>query len=96
MDSISRQRRDPLVERSKDGYYHLGDIDLRLRVGNSGDWKSYSTAFARTPIIALPASSGTLAAADLAPTLPCQYSTSDHAYVVSRRGKSCAPICSEE
>jgi Family of unknown function (DUF5695) len=61
---------DLLVERSKDGYYHLGDIDLRLRTGNSGDWKSYSTAHARTPVIALPASSGTFAAADLAPTLP--------------------------
>ena len=27
---------DLLVERSKNGYYHLGDIDLRLRTGNSG------------------------------------------------------------
>ncbi len=35
---------DLLVERSKNGYYHLGDIDFRLRAGTSGDWKSYSTA----------------------------------------------------
>ena len=34
---------DLLVERSKDGYYHLGDIDLRLRAGGSAEWKSYST-----------------------------------------------------
>src|SRR6185503_4486780 len=28
---------DLLVERSRDGYYHLGDIDLRLRLGTSGE-----------------------------------------------------------
>ena len=61
---------DLLVERSKDGYYHLGDIDLRLRTGNSGDWKSYSTALVRSAVIALPATGHILAAADLAPTLP--------------------------
>jgi hypothetical protein len=61
---------DLLVERSKDGYYHLGDIDLRLRTGNSGEWKNYSTALARTPITVLPTPAQTLAAADLAPTLP--------------------------
>jgi hypothetical protein len=61
---------DLLVERSTDGYYHLGDIDLRLRRGDSGDWTSYSTALARAPVIALATSSETLAAADLAPTLP--------------------------
>jgi Family of unknown function (DUF5695) len=61
---------DLLVERSKDGYYHLGDIDLRLRTGSSGEWKNYSTALARTPVTALPTSAQILAAADLAPTLP--------------------------
>jgi hypothetical protein len=61
---------DLLVERSKDGFYHLGDIDLRLRTGNSGEWKNYSTALARTPVTALPTSAQILAAADLAPTLP--------------------------
>jgi hypothetical protein len=61
---------DLLKERSQDGYYHLGDLDLRLRVGNSGEWKSYSTAFARQPVKALPASAPILAAADLSPTLP--------------------------
>src|SRR5215472_6541130 len=34
---------DLLIERSRDGYYHLGDIDIRLRSGNSGDWQNYST-----------------------------------------------------
>jgi hypothetical protein len=61
---------DLLIERSRDGYYHLGDIDLRLRPGNSGEWKSYSTALVRTPVAALPSMSPTLAAADLTPTLP--------------------------
>ena len=61
---------DLLKERSQDGYYHLGDLDLRLRAGKSSDWKSYSTALARQPVTALPASAPTLAAADLSPTLP--------------------------
>ena len=61
---------DLLIARSKDGYYHLGDIDLRLRTGGSGEWKNYSTALARTPVTALPAQAQILAAADLAPTLP--------------------------
>src|ERR1700746_145549 len=33
---------DLLVERSRDGYYHLGDLDLRLRPGTSGEWERYS------------------------------------------------------
>src|SRR5580693_2378050 len=61
---------DLLVERSPDGYYHLGDIDLRLRTGNSGDWKDYSTALERIPVTALPTPAEILARADLAPTLP--------------------------
>ena len=61
---------DLLVERSQDGYYHLGDLDLRVRSGGSGAWKNYSTALARMPVTALPASSEVLAAADLSPTLP--------------------------
>src|SRR5437660_8592968 len=61
---------DLLVERSKDGYYHLGDLNLRVRIGNSGAWKNYSTAVARQPVISLPASGTTLAVADLSPTLP--------------------------
>jgi hypothetical protein len=61
---------DLLIARSKDKYFHLGDITLRLRTGNSGDWKSYSTAEARMPVTVLPAAKETLAAADLTPTLP--------------------------
>ncbi|HEX7893536.1 MAG TPA: DUF5695 domain-containing protein, partial [Terriglobales bacterium] len=61
---------DLLVERSQNGYFHLGDITLRLREGGSGEWQNYSTATKREPVTALPTSSGTLASADLAPTLP--------------------------
>lgn len=61
---------DRLVARSNNGYYHLGDIDLRLRVGNTGPWQSYSTAFHREPVKALPVQGDQLASADLAPTLP--------------------------
>jgi hypothetical protein len=61
---------DLLVERSKDSYFHLGDMTLRLRTGNSGEWKNYSTAATRTPVTALPTSQGALASADLTPTLP--------------------------
>ena len=64
---------DLLIERSENGYYHLGDIDLRLRVGTSGDWKGYSTAFSREPVVALPVSPGILASANLAPTLPAGF-----------------------
>jgi hypothetical protein len=61
---------DLLVARSKDGYFHLGDLTLRLRTGTSGDWKNYSTAATRHPVLPLPVSKGVLAAADLAPALP--------------------------
>ena len=61
---------DILVERSQDGYEHLGDLDLRIRAQEGSEWKSYSTAVARAPVNALPVSAGELAAADLAPTLP--------------------------
>jgi hypothetical protein len=67
---------DLLVARSQNGFYHLGDIDLRLRTGESGEWKGYSTALARTPVTALSTGNsatiqaGILASADLSATLP--------------------------
>ena len=59
---------DILVERSQDGFDHLGDLDLRLRSGE-GEWKGYSTSLARHPVTPISVSSGELASADLAPTL---------------------------
>jgi len=64
---------DLLTERSLNGYFHLGDITLRLRTGESEDWKNYSTAAVPTPVNMLPASANVLAAADLTPTLPADF-----------------------
>jgi hypothetical protein len=66
---------DQLIVRSQNGYYHLGDLDLRLRTAPSDPWRDYSTALAREPVTPLPApppapSGSLLASADLAPTLP--------------------------
>jgi len=61
---------DILVARSQNGYYHLGDIDLRVRAANAGEWKNYSTSVSRVPVKALPPSAPIVAAADLTPTLP--------------------------
>src|SRR5579862_410614 len=61
---------DLLTERSQNGYFHLGDITLRLRTDDSTEWKNYSTSSARTPVKTLPASANVLAAADLTSTLP--------------------------
>jgi hypothetical protein len=61
---------DLLVERSQNGYFHLGDITLRLRTAASAEWNNYSTANERTPVKPLATSQTILAASDLAPTLP--------------------------
>ena len=62
-----------LAARSVDGYYHLGDIDLRLREVGATEWRPYSTAVKRTPLTALPNKSGELARHDLRPTLPADF-----------------------
>lgn len=61
---------DLLIDRSQNGYFHLGDVTFRLRAGRSGAWKNYSSATTRTPVNVLPASEGELAAADLSPAFP--------------------------
>src|SRR5215467_12528320 len=61
---------DLLVARSQNGYFHLGDLTLRVRTGTSGEWKNYSTAAKRQPLTPLPNAPDTLIAADLASTLP--------------------------
>jgi hypothetical protein len=61
---------DLLTERSQNGFFHLGDLTLRLSAEGSSAWSNYSTAAARAPVRPLPASANTLAAADLAPSLP--------------------------
>ncbi len=61
---------DWLERRAADGYFHLGDLTLRLRWDGSDGWRHYSTAAARQPVQPLPTQPPALAAADLAPTLP--------------------------
>jgi hypothetical protein len=61
---------DLLIARSQNGFFHLGDITLRLRTSNAKSWKNYSSAAERQPVNALPASGSVLTAADLTPTLP--------------------------
>ncbi len=61
---------DRLKSRAGNGYYHLGDLTLRVRSGSSGSWQEYSTATARKPVQPLPSSELFLAAAELSPTLP--------------------------
>ena len=60
---------DRLVARSKDGYYHLGDIKFRLQMSD-GAWREFSTAVSRKPVISLPVQAPDLAKTDLTPTLP--------------------------
>lgn len=60
---------DRLEIRDKDGLYHLGDINLRIKEKN-GAWKGYSTASKRATVTPLDVSGNILAASDLANTLP--------------------------
>ncbi|HEX6802279.1 MAG TPA: DUF5695 domain-containing protein [Terriglobales bacterium] len=93
---------DLLVARSKNGYFHLGDITLRLRANGAGEWKNYSTAWARNPVKPLPTSAAILAAANLAPTLPADIPIEitrqwmlDHGVLVLRftlKNKSSQPV----
>lgn len=61
--------------RDKDSLYHLGDLNLRIRK-LGGTWESYSTAWHRQEVEALPTKGNILAAADLkntfAPQIPVQ------------------------
>ncbi len=61
---------DRLERRAANRYHHLGDLILRLRSGDSGTWQRYDTAESRNPVESLSATGATLAAANLAPTLP--------------------------
>lgn len=61
---------DRLEQRASRGYHHLGDLTLRVRLGNSGPWQKYDTADSEEPVNALTATGPTLAAANLSSTLP--------------------------
>jgi hypothetical protein len=61
---------DRLANRAADRFNGLGDLTLRTRVGTSGPWQDYSSSAARHPVEPLAVTLPTLAAADLAATLP--------------------------
>lgn len=61
---------DRLKNRDKDGYYHLGDLNFRIKTAQ-GQWESFSTAAKRAQVMPVaPENKNTLAAADLANSLP--------------------------
>ena len=64
---------DLLAQRSIDGYFHLGDLNLRLRLEGQTEWNGYSTALERHPVAPLPTQPGELQRDDLAPTLPSDF-----------------------
>jgi hypothetical protein len=61
---------DQISARSGDRFYYLGDLTFRLREESNGEWKNFSTARERKPVTALDVHDGSLASADLTPTLP--------------------------
>ncbi len=63
---------DLIEARAADGFYNLGDINLRVRLNGFENWKEYSSAANRNPIHELPLlkPESELARADLTPTLP--------------------------
>lgn len=58
-----------LKKRSSDGFYHLGDLNLRFKLAGDSIWQKVSTATKRAPVKALKTSGQVLAAADLTNTL---------------------------
>lgn len=59
-----------LEKRSRDGLYHLGDLNLSYRANGAGDWTKISTASKRGDVAAVTTGGSVLAAANLAGTLP--------------------------
>lgn len=52
------------AERAGNGYNHVGDINLRVRLPG-GDWRDFASAHARKPITILPPRGDVIAAADI-------------------------------
>lgn len=76
---------DRLSQRDKDGLYHLGDMNITLRK-QDGEWVRYSSAAQRKPVEPLPVQGNTLAAANLAATLPDDIPVSINRYWETDQG----------
>jgi len=61
---------DIMSQRAANGNYHLGDIYFRARISGQSAWQTGDSSAARKKLTALPESGTTLAAANMAPTLP--------------------------
>jgi hypothetical protein len=61
---------DRLEYRSRNNLYHLGDLTLRLRIGESREWIKYSSAAQRAPVRDLGTGVNILASSDMAATFP--------------------------
>lgn len=61
---------DRLDARKGNRLYHLGDLNLRVRVVDTPEWKRYSSALERKPVTAISVSGngGVVAASDMTPT----------------------------
>ncbi len=61
---------DWLDKRSGDGFYHLGDVTMRIKSNAGSGWNEYSTAVKRKPVKSIETAAHVLAAAELNPSLP--------------------------
>lgn len=55
--------------RDKDGFYHLGDINIRYKKISEKDWTSFSSAKKRVDVLPLSGGKSVIAASDLGPAL---------------------------
>lgn len=58
-----------LAKRDRNNFFHIGDINIRLKRDGETKWSSYSSAKDRKKVIEIAPSKTTLAAADITPTL---------------------------
>ncbi len=56
------------LERQSDGFVHIGDLHVRLRIAD-GIWRDFASAHSRRPIRELPLGPAILAAADITATM---------------------------
>ena len=77
---------DRLELRSRNNLYHLGDLTLRLRIGESREWKKYSSAAERAPVRDLGAGGNVLASSDMAATFPTDLPLQTHRFWETENG----------
>lgn len=58
-----------LNKRDRNGFFHIGDINLKIRDAGNQEWQSFSSANNRQKVLELKPEGNVLAMADLSPTL---------------------------